>query len=256
MASNAVVSSHHSQGPDAQNMDGVGQYLYQNKNGADITIVCGDNIIIKAHRVVICTRNQFFKGCCGLETGTDRINLTEDAETVEGILEHLYGVEVSLIEGRDIHSKYGGEYSQVKIQKNLEKLTRLYVASDKYAIRNLMNDIAGTFCYRFKAIGDSDLILHVAADVYEKTSVFDVSLRADVVNHVQVHLDIILATEETFMVLMSNTDLARDILKRAAPFLRKETEDLTSEGSSGSSDQNSPTPKKRKFDYAPRNRTI
>ncbi|KAK0658852.1 hypothetical protein DIS24_g4467 [Lasiodiplodia hormozganensis] len=256
-------SAHPSQGPRVETIHDVTPYLYKTKDWADMTIVCGDNVVIMAHRAVICPRNRFFNGCCSLgfaETGTGRINLTEDAETVEGILEHLYDVQVSLIEARDIYGKLG-EVAQDKIQENLEKLTRLYVASDKYTVTDLQDEVAKTFLTRFQLIDDPNTILHIAANVYEKTPFFDVKLRAAVVNHVQVHLGTILATEETSMVLMGNSDLVLDILKRIAPVLRQQTEALISESSNGN-DQSSPTtPKKRKSprigtsSYALRNRT-
>lgn len=104
------------------------------------------------------------------------------------------------------------------------------------------------FASRLQAVTDPDAVLEIAAGVYEKTPYFDVNLRAAMLNHVQAHMDTILAAEETSKALLENTEMNLDILKRVAPVLREQANALSGGSNGGDSPK---TPKKRKSPRLP-----
>ncbi|EOD45957.1 putative btb poz-like protein [Neofusicoccum parvum UCRNP2] len=159
------------------------------------------------------------------ETATGRINLNEEAEIVEGLLEHLYGVEVSLM--KPFNASESSEQPELQnLRQQLMKLVQQYKCADK-------------------AVEDPTTILDIASAVYESTPYFDIELRSAMTTQVQGHLDTILSTDETASALLENHELNLDILRHVAPILRQQTEALSSGGSGGPTPPTTPT-KKRK----------
>ncbi|GME34044.1 hypothetical protein GTA08_BOTSDO10838 [Neofusicoccum parvum] len=178
------------------------------------------------------------------ETATGRINLNEEAEIVEGLLEHLYGVEVSLM--KPFNASESSEQPELQnLRQQLMKLVQQYKCADKNAIPELRAQVAETFASRLQAVEDPTTILDIASAVYESTPYFDIELRSAMITQVQGHLDTILSTDETASALLENHELNLDILRRVAPILRQQTEALSSGGSGGPTPPTTPT-KKRK----------
>lgn len=66
------------------------------------------------------------------ETATGRIHLTEDAEVIEGLLQSLYGVNISLFQlGEEL--QLGDD-----IMKNIDKLIQLYAAGEKVRVHTIL----------------------------------------------------------------------------------------------------------------------
>ncbi|KAH7060435.1 hypothetical protein B0J12DRAFT_736778 [Macrophomina phaseolina] len=221
------MSSHQQQTSRAERIEDVPGLLWASKEWSDLVIVCNGEEEIQAHRAI----------------------LAEDFGILEGILQHLYGVDVTLLQPHDLTQ----ELSQEDMRKSFLDIVCLYAAADKYAIPELQAKIATVFFGRFQAVMDPELMLSIATCVYRGTPYFDVDLRAAVISHVQTNLEAIVAAEETTKILLENQELAADILRRIAPVLREQTEVLSS---GNSSTKTSPTtPKKRKSprlpDHAP-----
>lgn len=101
--------------------------------------------------------------------------------------------------------------------------------------------MANVFAARLVALKDPNTILNMTAAIYSQTPFFDIQLRNAVLTHVQQNLDSILSEEDTSSVLLGNTELNLDILRRIAPILQEQAQALRS------SDSSQPTtPKKRK----------
>ncbi|OJD30548.1 speckle-type poz [Diplodia corticola] len=220
--------------PHVERVEDVAAFLWQTREYSDVTISTGDHKEINAHKAIICIRNKFFENCLRhgfAESFTNRVELPENFEIVEALLQSLYGVDVPLLH-------VSGE--ECKIQK----LISLYSSADKYGVA-LQEKVCQTFSACLEMVETPETILSIAWAVYDQTPYFDVQLRSATINHVQAHLDTILCTDESASVLMGNSQLAVDMLRRTAPMLQEQAQALKA-GSVPT------TPKKRR---SPRNAT-
>ncbi|KAL0257764.1 hypothetical protein SLS55_006927 [Diplodia seriata] len=215
--------------------------LWETKSFADVTVVSCEKYEIPAHKSIICVRNRFFDNCLRtgfVESVTGRVSLTEEFDIIEGLLQHMYGVEVTLLRPLDAQNTN----VESKTWK-LNRLIALYVCADKYGVADLQEKVAQGFSSRLASIDDPAIILNIATVVYDQTAFFDVQLRSGMIKHVQAHLDTILSTDESASTLLGIAELNLDILKRAAPVLQQQAQAVKS----GSA----PTPKKRKSPRIP-----
>ncbi|KAL1639326.1 hypothetical protein SLS58_008039 [Diplodia intermedia] len=194
--------------PHVKCLEDVPAYLWRTKSFADITVVSREKYEILAHRSI----NRFFDNCMRtgfVESVTGRVSLTEEFDVIEALLQHLYGVDITLL------------HPNTNVERNLDRLIALYVCADKYGVADLQEKVSQAFSSRLASIQDPAIILSIATAVYDQTAFFDVQLRSSMISHVQAHLDTILSTDESASTLLGIVELNLDILRHAAPILQQ-----------------------------------
>ena len=68
----------------------------EDKHFYDFEIICGDNVVVKAHKIVLASQTKYFEGLLRQEE-TDSVRLDFSGETVKTIVQYLYtgGLEIT-----------------------------------------------------------------------------------------------------------------------------------------------------------------
>ncbi|KAF2258106.1 hypothetical protein CC78DRAFT_622088 [Lojkania enalia] len=196
------------------------QRLWNTGEYSDFTVVAG----IKefwVHRSVLCTRSQFFEAACRpgfMEAEIRRIQLEEDAFTVETMLCEIYGVETEIT---------GSVFTCFALKKEMEKeiiidaLLNLVVAADKYGLEAIKSRAINAIKCRIQFIREHWTITALASDIFAQCPEIDDGLRSFIIHSIESRLPNILADGEARKHLEDDPVVLMTLLDRYAAALNE-----------------------------------
>ncbi|KAF2134565.1 histone acetyltransferase MYST2 [Dothidotthia symphoricarpi CBS 119687] len=139
--------------------------IYKTNKCSDFTVFAG-NKSFPVHRILLCTRSQYFDAVCDgcfTESESRSIVLPESEQTVGTMLEEMYDV---------YNPTTGSLFTGFALLREIEKerimrdLLSLFVACDKYNLEKIKQKTAETIIDRLPFVGDALNIIDIAAFVF------------------------------------------------------------------------------------------
>ncbi|CAA9957324.1 BTB domain containing protein [Pyrenophora teres f. maculata] len=169
--------------------------IYKTGKCSDFTVIAGGKTF-PVHRVLLCTRSQYFNAVCDgqfSETEERSITLPESHQTVSTMLQEIYEV---------YNSTTGSIFTSFALLREMEKervirdLLALFVASDKYDLEPIKQKVSEAIVDRMTFIHDPLSIVDLAACIYDAAfPQIDRGLRKAIIAHVQTRLPSIMDDE-------------------------------------------------------------